>query len=491
VKKVVLIYPPVTNEERYGSKLGESCGIFVPLGVFYVASYLQREGYRVRVFDGEALNADLDGLCRDALNCFEPDELCCIGISATTMAFHRALSVARKLKELRPGCVVILGGIHVTANASDALSFTAFDYGVIGEGEVTAHRLLECLYSGGDPSQVQGIAYRGASGEVIRTPPRALIEDLDTLPFPAYDLVEDFSLYSPRVFEHHEKPVVTFISSRGCPGQCTFCDCSVFGRRYRQRSAENVVAELKYLYERYHFKSVSFYDDTFLLDKARIREIFNRLAQENIRFKWFCLSHVNHVDEDFLRFIRDNGCHSIHFGVESGDPEILKIIKKGISLEKALEVFRICRKIGLPSTGLFMIGHPGETVESINRTIRFACRSKLDQVLITINTPFPGSPQYAEAERYGTFAKTDWSRFTQQRPVFVPFGLTEKIMLRKRKEFALRFYLRPDRALKYIGTFFRPGGWGMLKKTFKAALFIFERPPARSAQAPGCYEDKV
>lgn len=475
MKKIVLVYPPVTTEERYGSILGEACSKALPLGIYYIASYMQSKNYSVKVFDGEALDYEETALCLDVLKNFMPDELCCIGIGATTMAFHRALSIAKKFKEMRPECIIILGGIQVTSNTEDALSFSEFDYGVIGEGEITCHELLECLYENGDPKDVKGIAYRNASGELIKTTPRPLIEDLDSLPFPAYNLVEDFSVYKPRIFEHHETPLVTFVSSRGCTGRCTFCDNSVFGRTYRQRSAENVVAELKYLYDRYQFKSVHFWDDTFLTDKNRIRKIFELLDRENIHFKWFCLSRIDNVDYEFLKYIHDHGCHSIHFGIESGDPEILKIIKKGISLEKAKGVFRDCRKIGLPSTGLFMIGHPGETIESINRTIRFACRSKLDQVMITINTPFPGSPQYKEADKYGTFKKTDWSRFSQQRPVFVPTGLTEKIMMRKRKEFTIRFYLQPYRTLKFIKTFFQPGGWEMFKKTFKAALFIFER----------------
>jgi anaerobic magnesium-protoporphyrin IX monomethyl ester cyclase len=256
-----------------------------------------------------------------------------------------------KLKEMRPDCVIILGGVHVTSNTEDALSFSEFDYGVIGEGEITCYELMECLYEKSELKDVKGIAYRTANGELIKTASRPLIEDLDSLPFPAYNLVEDLSIYKPRIFEHHEMPLVTFISSRGCTGRCTFCDNSVFGRTYRQRSAENVVAELKYLYDRYHFKSVHFWDDTFLIDKNRIRKIFELLEKENICFQWYCLSRINNVDYEFLKFIYEHGCHSIHFGVESGDPEILKIIKKGISLEKAEEVFRDCRKIGLPSTG--------------------------------------------------------------------------------------------------------------------------------------------
>ena len=241
MKKFVLVYPPVTKEERYGSILGEACSRALPLGIYYIASYLQSKNYSVKVFDGEALDYKETDLCRDVLEYFAPDELCCIGISATTMAFHRALSVAKKFKEIRPDCIIILGGIQVTSNTEDALSFSEFDYGVIGEGEITAYELLECLYQNGDPKGVKGIAYYNASGELITTSPRPLIEDLDSLPFPAYNLVKDFSVYKPRIFEHHETPLVTFISSRGCTGRCTFCDNSVFGRTYRQRSAENVV----------------------------------------------------------------------------------------------------------------------------------------------------------------------------------------------------------------------------------------------------------
>jgi len=197
------------------------------------------------------------------------------------------------------------------------------------------------------------------------------------------------------------------------------------------------------------------------------------LDDEKIFFHWTCLSRINNVDYDFLKYLKCKGCWHISFGIESGDEDILKVIKKNISLIKAKEVIGHCHKIGIKTKGFFMIGHPTETLETIDKTIKFACSIPLDDVVVTINTPIPGSPQYSEISKYGTLDETDWSQFNYWRPVFVPHGLTRDILLAKHKELYRRFYVRPKQILRYFFSFFSKGGMRRFITLLKASKFLF------------------
>jgi len=451
--RVQLIYPPISRWDRYSSDIGNAGGRQVPLGVFYLAAYLRQHGHRVGVIDAEALELSSRAAAEQAL-AFRPEA---VGISATTVAFHRACEVARRLKHLAPGLPLILGGPHVTAAPEDAMQAQPFDYGVVGEGEETLQALLETLAQGGHPGRVEGIVWR-SDGKPRVNPPRPYIPDLDRLPPPAYDLVPDLSVYNPPPCNYQRLPVVNVITSRGCPSRCTFCDRSVFGQRLRTRSAENIAAEIDLLYHRYGMREIAFVDDTFTLRPHRIRELFELLDQKKIRCPWTCMSRINTVDYDLLKFMRRSGCWHVSFGIESGDPEILETIQKRISLDQTRRVVAWCRSLGILTKGFFIVGHPGETPDTIERSIRFALELPLDDVVVTLNTPLPGTEQYANAHRYGRLERTDWSRFNMWNPVFVPRGLTRDLLLRKHREFYRRFYLRPRPMARYLGSFCSPAG---------------------------------
>ena len=288
-------------------------------------------------------------------------------------------------------------------------------------------------------------------------------------------MISDISLYTPPPSNYKTLTVINMITSRGCPNQCTFCDNNIFGREYRQRSAENIMEEIKFLRKKYGVREIAFVDDTFLINKKRIYKLFEILEKENIFFYWTCMSRINNTDFEFLKFLKSKGCWHISFGIESGDETILKLIKKNISLEKAKEVITWCNKLKIKTKGFFIIGHPTETIETIDKTIKLACSLKLDDIVTTINTPIPGSQQYAEAEQYGTIDKTNWAEFNYWRPVFVPNGLTKEILLRKHKEIYRRFYLRPRILFRYFMSFFGKGGLKRFTHVFKASSFIFRK----------------
>jgi anaerobic magnesium-protoporphyrin IX monomethyl ester cyclase len=467
-KKIILIYPPITKLERYCSKIGAAGGEQIPLGIFYVAAYLRSHAWEVQVIDAETEKLTAEQIVsrmRDFGARF-------IGMSSTTVAFQRAVELASVIKEETPDSMVLLGGPHITSNVNHAMSYEVFDYGVLREGEMTALELLDALVDGLPLDHIRGIAYRDPERKLVVTSSREYIGDLDSLPFPAYDLIPDITRYAPPPSNYKTTPVMNMITTRGCPHQCTFCDNNVFGRKYRERSAENIVMEIKLLFEKYGIREIAFVDDTFLISKQRIYRLFELLDAGHFHFNWTCASRINNVDYEFLKFIKSKGCWAIAFGIESGDEGILKTIKKDISLDRARDVIHWCRTLGIKTKGFFIIGHPTESIETINNTITLACELELDDVLVTFNTPIPGAPQYAEVDKYGILHQADWSQFNYWHPVFVPFGLTQEILFQKHHEFYRRFYLRPRIMWRYFLSFFGKGGFRRLLSILKASRYI-------------------
>lgn len=470
-RKIYILYPPISKMERYSSKIGEAGGNQIPLGIYYLASYLRENNFCVKVTDAEAENLAIEDIIT-IVDEYSPDY---IGISSTTVAFHRAIECAEEIKKNNKDIKIILGGPHITSNYNHAMSFDVFDYGVIGEGEVTLVALLNGLYENNDLHNISGVVYRDNEGNCKITSQREYINVLDTLPYPAYDLIKDIKLYNPPPSNYKALPIINMITSRGCPSQCTFCDRNVFGKKYRERSAESVFNEILFLYNKYKIKEIAFVDDTFLINKKRIYKLFDLLNREGLSFYWTCMSRINNVTYDFLKFIKDNGCWHISFGIESGDENILKTIKKNIKLDKAKKVIDWCSKLKIKTKGFFIIGHPDETIETIEKTINLACRLKLDDIVVTLNTPIPGSPQYNEVEKYGKLDETDWTKFNYWRPVFIPKSLNQDILLEKQKEMYRKFYLRPRVLLRYMLSFFSDGGLKRFLSVFKASLYLFQK----------------
>ncbi len=442
---ILLVYPPISKLERYGSDLGVFGGKQIPLGLFYLAAFVRQRGWRVGALDAEALELSYEHILR----VLAEGDFDVLGISATTVAFHRALELANAVKVARPQTVIVIGGPHVSTQPEHPLRFEAFDYCIRNEGELTLAELLEVLQRGGDPASVAGLAFR-RQGQIIVNPARQYVTDLDTLPFPAYDLIPDLRVYTPPPLNYKRLPVANVISSRGCPNACTFCENTTFGRWCRMRSAENVVDEIELLIRRFGVREISFVDDSFTVRPRRIYEMFDLVRSRGLRFPWSCMSHMNTVDDKLLRYMRDNGCWYIGFGIESGDEAILKCIRKNIRLAEVEQVVRTCDKLGIVTKGFFIVGHPMETVETIDKTIAFACRIPLHHVVVTINTPMPGSEQFRNAAQYGELDASDWNKFNYWKPVFIPKGLTGELLLAKQKQFIRDFYLRPGNLWRQV-----------------------------------------
>jgi radical SAM superfamily enzyme YgiQ (UPF0313 family) len=204
----------------------------------------------------------------------------------------------------------------------------------------------------------------------------------------------------------------------------------------------------------------------------RVYDIFNILTKRGLKFPWTCMARIDTVDEKLLAFMKEHGCWHISFGIESADQHILDTIRKNIRLEQVRTTIDTCHRQGMLTKGFFMIGHPNETVESINKTISFATKLALDDVVVTINTPMPGTEQFKNISTYGTVDTSNWTTFNYWNPVFVPYGLTREILTTKHKEFYRRFYLRPRIMLRYIKELAGPAGMKRLIQLLKAFRFL-------------------
>lgn len=471
-KTYILVNPPILRSERYSSKLlGAAGSSLVPLGILYIAAFLEEKGYKVIFIDAEQQLLTPNETISKIKKYINEKEISYIGLSATTVCFNNALSLAQKIKKEIKNTKIILGGVHISALPEHAMSYDCFDYGVIGEGEITTYELLEALNNKTDINKVKGIVYKSEE-KLINTPKRELIKNLDELPFPARHLLQDISKYIPGLSDYKTLPVTNIITSRGCPGSCTFCSNSVFGRTYRMRSAENIYEEIKEVINKYKIKEIHFIDDTFLLNKKRIYELFELCNKNNFKFTWSCYSRIDNVNYDYLKFLKQNGCWRISFGIESGDKRVLEDIKKHITLDAADRVIKWCNELKIETTGLFMLGHPTDTIESINKTIVFAVNIPFTDAACCISTPLPGSEQFKNLIKVENYSEIDFSKFNTMYSVVTPEGMTNKDILEKQKEFYRKFYLRPKVILRYLRSLISPAFYRKFTTLILNALYL-------------------
>lgn len=440
--KVTLLTPPLTLKERYGS-LGKAGSVVYPLGLCYIASALERRGHEVNIIDGTLETSNGKDLLPHLLD----NDI--VGISSTTFQFHRAIDIAKRIKGLNSKKLIMLGGTHVSALPGETLSTRLFDFGIIGEGEITVPELLETIERGSNLAEVNGIAYL-ENNTVKITRPRGYIKELDTIPLPAWHLLPDLHLYHPNIQNYKRLPCATIITSRGCPYNCSFCDCSVFGKTIRLRSAANVVEEIKTLVKKYGIKELWVVDDTFGISENHATEFCKRILEEGLDVTWSCLCRVDRVSRPLLEIMKKAGCWLIGYGIESGNQKILDLVQKRISLEQIITAVNLTKEVGLKAKGFFMLGHPMETLETIEDTISFAVSLPLDYAMFTLTTPFPNTKLYEMAKEYGTLTEADWSFYSCWHPVYTPDGLTREILLAKQQEAHRRFYLRPGYLLNQM-----------------------------------------
>jgi anaerobic magnesium-protoporphyrin IX monomethyl ester cyclase len=452
--KILLINPPRHNEILADNPafIDEERGYNPPLGLLYLAGYLKENSHhQVFGLDAQVERLDYNDEFKRKILEINPEV---VGITAMTFTLIDVLEtinlVRQAEKELGKKIIIVLGGPHVHLFPKETINLPGVDYLVKGEGEAPFFNLLEALENKGDLSQIQGLVFK-KDGQVFDNPTSGLIENLDSLPFPDRELLP-IEKYSSVLSGSHI--VTTMFTSRGCPFQCAFCDRPHLGKKFRARSAKNVVDEIEECLK-LGIDEILIYDDTFTVDKQRTIKICDEIINRGLKFVWDIRARVDTVDQESLAKLKQAGCARIHFGVEAGTDKILKVLNKGIILKQAENAFTWAKKEGIETLGYFMIGSPTETREDIEQTIRFAKRINPDYVSITILTPYPATKIYQMALEQGVIESDYWREFAANpgKGITVKYWereLTKKELFELLNEFYKEFYGRPVYFLKEL-----------------------------------------
>ena len=443
MEPVVLVHPRGFGYVKGQADITHLANRMAPLGLLSIAAVLRRHGIPVRIYDLCARAMSPDRLVGELMR-LKPRFL---GLSCTTASFMDGVRTVDTVKKRMPDLKAVFGGVHVSSLREVILErFPAIDMVVAGEGELA---MLD-LVRGKPPSSIQGVFCR--DGDDIRTAgPRKELVDLDSLPFPAYDLLEGFPRkYLLPIFNYPRFPGATMVTSRGCPYQCTYCDRSVYGRSYRFNSAEYVYAHMKFLRRRFGVRHINIYDDQFTFHRLRVKKLCERLAGEPLDVTFNCAVHMGHIDRELLDSLKRAGCWMVSMGIESGDPGLVSLHKQNVEIARVREHVAMIKKAGLRVKGLFMMGLPGETEETIRRTIRFILSLDLDDMNMSKFTPFPGSPIYRRIHEFGQFSE-DWEMMNCLNFTFVPEDISSKTRLDELYSLFLKsYYQRSEVHRKYI-----------------------------------------
>ena len=418
VKKILLLFPPA-NSPAHTIDVNP----IPPMGLGYLASTLEAAGYSVKILDalvrgwerkiqvGE--NSIRIGLAPEIIakeiEEYAPD---LVGVSCQ---FSRNHSIYHEMfdliKSTDSNIVTVGGGAHVTVMPEDLLSNENCDYIISGEGEEPLLQFVDSYNSDELDLSIQGLGYRNEDGTITNNKRLSYETELDDIPFPSYHLM-DLELYFGLELSHGLRHKVRFtpvISSRGCPAKCTFCSAEkVWGKKFRARSAENVIQELKMLKAEYGIEEIMFEDDNLTADPKRARELFQAMIDSDLGIVWDTPNGTGiwTLDEDIIDLMQASGCTKLNFPVESGNQRVLlKVIKKPLKLDKVERLTEHCRKIGLNYGMFLVVGMPGEKIHEMWESFNFAAKCRVFSPHISVATPYPGTKLYDEAIDKGLFGE--------------------------------------------------------------------------------------
>lgn len=409
------------------------------LGLLHLASEVRLHGYEPSIIESDIFGLTEEQVAEQVIAA-DPEY---VGITLFTVGVWGAAGIARRIKKARPDTKIIVGGPHISSMGPETLKrFPEFDLAVVGEGERVLMELLKAVEGGTPLSAVRGIIYR-EGGEVRKTLGNAVNKSLDDLPMPAWDLLPDFPhRYKPAIYDFPRGPVASIAASRGCPFHCKFCDTSTFGASVRAYSPARVFEMMKHLRKTYGVRHVMFVDDLFLASRERVTEICRLLIEDGLKMTWTCAARVDTVKPDLLQLMKKAGCWEISFGLETGSDELLKAMDKVASVAKSEQALQWTHAAGIRSKGLFMLGYPGESAETIRLTKEFVKRIPMTMMNLSKFTPYPGSPVYREI--YGTNIRDDhWQKMNGMNFVWSPPGVTVEHLDGEFQKILMSFYLRP------------------------------------------------
>ncbi len=454
---LILIHPPI-NLTAWELKLGSK---LPPMGLASLASYVREKGVSVKILDALNLGLSIDSV----LDYVRQNSPSYVGITATTNMIFPSEMLAGKIKKLFPEIIIIIGGAHISALPEETIErFSSFDVGIVGEGEKT---LYEIISSGKIDSSISGIVFK-KDGAVIKTAARKYIEDLDEIPFPAYDLMDGFpDFYRPTPNNYSCLPVAPVISSRGCPYSCTFCDRGVFGSKLRAWSIDYLISLLKHLQDRYKINEVCFYDDIFILNKKKLYEFIDKKSTNKLNITWSCEGRVDQLDEQTLKDMRKAGCWQINYGIESGSQAVLDGLHKNIKVKQIRDTLIATKKAKMSARAYLIIGSPPETLQTLEENRELILSVPLSDIHISYFTPLPGSEVYKEV--MSTNRMEDLKDINQYRINYLPPDISKEILINYMNGLYRRFYFHHRRLLRYFLMLFNRHKTTHLVKSF----FVF------------------
>lgn len=404
--RVLLVYSRISGPDAMP---------WIPIGLLYIAAVLEQHDIEVMIYDRNKHESSLS----DLIESYRPDM---IGIGAMTVQAEDALLLSAEIKANYPDIIVCLGGVHFTFKPEEGLIKGAADIVVLGEGEYAMRDI--CL---GKPlDAIPGVAFKDLTGKIIRSPDRQFIKELDDLPLPAYHLVDVMS-YDDHLITGEK--AISLLTGRGCPMACTFCASpELWQRRIRLNSISYTIKHIQFLVTRYGVKNIRIMDDTFTVSRRRVLEFCERVKPMGLNMT--CLTNVRNSDFEMLKIMRESGFSIVAYGVECANQRVLDNVSKGITLSRAIDAIINAQKAGLLVELLFMIGNVTETEETIIDSIEFARKYNPEgKNWFQFSTPFPGSAFSVNAEEYGQIISWNLNDWDHQRPVFIPHGLNEEVMI--------------------------------------------------------------
>lgn len=388
--RILLINPPFPyKHERYNTYYYTP-----PLGLIQIAAELEKNNYKVDIFDMAVLNltpSDVNNYIEKLE--YKPN---IIGISCNmTFTYPNALRICKNIKDKFSDIPIVMGGNHATFCYEEILkNESAIDFIVLYEGEYTTVELYNLITQGNNSfNNCNGIAFRGLNGEVIKTEKREKIKNLDELSFPAYHLIQ-MELYNKSM-----QGIV--MTSRGCPHKCVYCSTAKFNGNVVYRSIDSIINHIKFLINKYNLKHITFGDDAFTIDKKRVLELCNRLKEENLSISWSCNTRVDMVDYEILSAIKEAGCTSILFGIESMSQKVLDVVSKRFNIDQVKNAINMAKDLGIKVKQNYIIGLPYETNESLDEMRNFVKQSDPEEIEYCILCLFPGTDLYIRSEEFG------------------------------------------------------------------------------------------
>ncbi len=406
-RKILLINPPGARRVYLETNVRVGTPVLAPPWPAMIGGALLEAGHEVRALDLDLADVEgkhVDAQLEAALCEFGPD---IAGLSSITPTWNEMMRLASRIKTVRPETTVVCGGLHATLFPEETLAGGAVDFVIRGEADFALNELLEAPA----PEKVPGAAFL-KNGAVEYAEQRPLLDDLDSLPFPAWELF-DIRRYRMSHLTERRRPSAYVETSRGCPFGCIYCDKTIFGRRFRAKSPERVVAEIEVLLKKHGFRELHVIDDGFSTDLARAKEICRLIAARelDLRFNLFNGVRADRLDDELCALLKRAGCYQVAFGVESGNDEVLDGVSKGLTKDHIRRAVAVCKKHRLETFGFFMIGLPQDTAKTIDDTIRFAVELDMTISKYDIAVPLPGTPMFDMLDARGLIKTRDWSRY--------------------------------------------------------------------------------